>query len=186
MTRTVIVGLTSLAVLATAGAAQSQPAAPAAPAAPPSGVGASVIQVIEKACTPLIHGQTIKSVAAAVGLKRSHDDWILPLSGVEQITLSPPTVANPTVCTLNVSYEVDQTKPLVDALTGWAAAQTPPLAAQDAGYQLSPGVMSWSWASDTPQTHEALVFNAQRTPDGKPLGRNADVGVVLFSLKPGS
>jgi hypothetical protein len=179
MTRTVIVGLTSLAVLAAAGAAQSQPASPA-----PSGVGASVVQVIEKACLPLIHGQTIKSVAAAAGLKRSRDAWILPLpGGVEQVMLSPPTTANPNVCTMNVSYAVDQTKTLVDALSGWAAAQTPPLAPQDAGYQLSPGVTSWSWTSDTTEAHEALVFNAQRSPDGKPLGRNADIGTVLFSWR---
>jgi hypothetical protein len=182
MTRTVIV-LTSLAVLAAASAAQAQPAAPAAP---PSGVGGSVIQVIEKACLPLIHGENIKAVSAAAGLKRSHDQWMLPLQGVEQVTLAPPTLANPHVCSLNLSYEVDGTKALVDALSGWAAAQNPPLAAQDAGYQLSPGVTSWTWTSDTTGAHEALVFNAQRSPDGKPLGRNADVGVVLFSWQPGA
>ena len=182
MRRMVIVGLTSLAVLAAAGAAQSQPAAPSAPS---SGVGGSVAQVIEQACLPLIHGQNIKSVAAALGLKRSRDQWMLPLPGVAQVLLSPPTTANPNVCTLNVSYEVDQTKALVDSLSGWAAAQTPPLAPQDAGYQLSPGVTSWSWTSDTAQAHEALVFNAQRDADGKPLGRNADVGTILFSWRPG-
>jgi hypothetical protein len=184
MTRTVIAGVTALAVLAAAVAAQAQPAASGAP---PSGIGASVAQVIDKACLPLIHGQNIKTVAQAVGLKRSHDAWILPLAGgVEQITLSPPTTANPDVCTLNLSYEVDGTKALVDTLSGWAAAQTPPLAAGDAAYQLSPGVTSWTWTSDTAEAHEALVFNAQRTPDGKPLGRNADLGVILFHWRPGT
>jgi hypothetical protein len=184
MTRTVIAGVTSLAVLAVAGAAQAQTAPQPAPSA--GGIGGSVVQVIEKACLPLIHGQNVKSVAAAMGLKRSHDAWMLPLQGVQQVAISPPTPANPTVCTLSISYEIDQTKALVDALSGWSAAQTPPLAPQDAAYQLSPGVTSWSWTADGADAHEALVFNAQRSADGKPLGRNADVGTILFSWRAGS
>jgi len=162
--------------------APTPPAPPPAPP-PPTGEAAAVISMIDKACTPLIRGQSIKSVADANGLKHARDDdWVLPLQGVERITLTPPTYANPHVCTLTVNLEIDQSKPIVDALNGWAAAQTPSMAPLSTAYQSSPGVTSWSWAGDTQQVHEGLVFSAQKQPDGKPVGHGYDVATVLFSL----
>lgn len=183
MTQTVLVGLTSAVALAAAAAAHGQTAQASPPTSPPSGVGPYVTSTIEKVCLPLIRGQDIKSVVQAAGLRKSHDDWVLQLQGVEKITVSPPTQANPSVCTLTVNYEVDQTGALVGALTAWAAAQMPPLPPLDTAYHPNPQVTSWSWALDTGQSHEGLVLNAQKTADGKPIGRNSDVGVVLFSFR---
>jgi hypothetical protein len=169
-----------------AAAAPAAPAAPAAaaPAAPAiSGFGASVIGVIEKACLPMIRGQDPKAVATGAGFKRSRDDYVLQLAGVERITLSPPTTANPTVCTLSVSYQLDQTKALADSLGAWAGAQSPPLAPLGSAYSSSPGMTGWSWTLDDGKTQEGLVFNAQRSADGKPLGKGSDVGTVLFSYR---
>jgi hypothetical protein len=45
----------------------------------------------------------------------------------------------------------------------------------------APGVTSWSWALDTGQMQEGLVFSARRTADGKPIGKSFDVATVLFS-----
>ena len=171
-------GCAIVAALSTSAVA-AQPAA-----APASGIGPYVISVIEKACIPLIKGQDVKSVVQAAGLKRSHDDLVLPLAGVEKIVVSPPSGANPTVCSLELSYEVDQTKALADALGAWAASQDPPIPVLAAASS-APGSTSWSWALDTGQLQEGLVLNARRTADGKPLGRNYDVADVLYSRRGG-
>ena len=176
--------LAAAAIAGLAGAAQAQTTAPPpAQASPPAGIGAYAINMIEKACLPLIRGQKIKALAPTLGLKHSGDDWALPLQGVEKILLSPPTQANPSVCILTLNYEIDQSKAVVDALSAWAAAQTPPLGPVDAAYQPNPSLTSWAWQVDNDQAHEGMVFNAQKTADGKPLGRNYDVGTVLFSWR---
>ncbi len=161
----------------------SPPAPPPGPppAAAPTGEAAQVLALIQNVCIPLIQKQDIKAVAQTNGLKRSGDRLVLQLAGVERITISPPTQANPTVCTLTVNHQIDQSKPIVDALTGWAAAQNPPVPPLSAGYQASPGMLGWSWALDTNQMHEGLVLTVQKTPDGKPLGKGYDVSTVLFS-----
>ena len=179
MNRTAAACLVAAAAFACAGAALSQTTAPSAPG---SGASAYVATIVEKACIPLIKGQDAKAVAAATGMKRKGDGLLLTLPGVERIALDPPTEANPTVCTLTVNYEMDQAKSLADALSSWAAAQTPTLAPLSTGYQPRPGVTSWSWTADTSSMHEGLVLNTEKTPDGKPLGHGYDVATVLFSL----
>ncbi len=140
-----------------------------------------MISLIDKACVPLVQGQDAKAVAAANGLKKSRDGWALVLTGVQRITVVPPTVANPHVCTLNIAYDIDQSKPLVDALFVWAVQQTPPLQPLSSAYQPSPGQLSWTWAVDTGQGQEGIAFTTQKTPDGKPVGKTYDVATLLFS-----
>ena len=137
--------------------------------------------MLDKACKPLVKGGDIKPVVAANGLKRFHDDWSLQLTGVQRIVLASPSVANPHVCMLTVNFDIDQSGPIVDALNGWAAMQDPPLLPQDKGYKGSSGATNWSWSGDTAQSHTGMVFAAQKTPDGKPVGRTYDVATLLFS-----
>jgi hypothetical protein len=169
--------IAALAIGFAAGAAGAQPAAPAAS----GGMGGYVTGLIEKACIPLIKGQDVKAVIKDAGLKRTEDALLLQLPGVQKVLLTPPSPANPTVCSMELTYDVGQTQALADALTAWAAAQNPPIPVLAAASSSSPGVTGWSWALDNGQLQEGLVFNARRSPDGKPLGHNADVGSVLFS-----
>jgi hypothetical protein len=162
------------------------PAATAAPApTPPSSIAPYVLSTLDKVCTPLIHKAKIKEVAQANGLKHSHGAWVLQLQGVDQITVSPPTQANPTVCTLDLHYQIDQTPGLVAALNAWAAAQNPPLQPGDVGYQATAALKSWTWTGGTVAAREAVVFNARRTPDGRPIGKDYDAGTILFNLTGG-
>jgi hypothetical protein len=71
--------------------------------------------------------------------------------------------------------------PIIDALNGWAAAQTPPLAPLDRAYSSAPGISNWSWSVDTAQSHVGMVFSVQKTPAGQPVGRGYDVATLLFS-----
>jgi hypothetical protein len=180
MNRLAIALVAGTAAAAVSGAALAEPAA--APAAP-AGIAPTVINLIEKACLPMIKRQDPKAVATSLGMKRSHDDWVLLLPGVQKVTLTPPTGANPTVCILQLNYELDGAKALVDALSAWSAAQTPPLVMLGNAFSNTPGTTGWSWSVEADQMQEGLVFNAQRTADNKPLGRGYDVGTVLFSYK---
>jgi hypothetical protein len=171
-----LMALAAAAVALSAGAASAEPA-------PSGGMGGYVTGLIEKACIPLIKGQDAKAVAAAAGLKRTRTDLVMQLTGSQRITLSPPAGANPHVCTLSLQYQVDGTKDIVDTLTAWAAAQNPPLPPLSTGYSPAPGLTGWSWSLDTGQMQEGLVFTAQRTADGKPMGKDFDSGTVLFSYR---
>ena len=179
MHRTTVGRIAGLALALAASSALAQPAT----TAPAAGIGPYVTGLLEKACMPMIKGQDPKTVAQAAGLKRYRDDWLLQLPGVQRIVLSGPTPANPTVCSMSVNYDLDQTKALVDTLTAWAAAQTPPLPPLGTAYSGAPGLTGWSWSFDDGTTQEGLVFNAQRMSDGKPAGKNSDVGTVLFSRR---
>jgi hypothetical protein len=179
MYRTTVGLAAGIALAMAASSALAQPASPA----PTSGIGPYVTGLLEKACMPMIKGQDPKVVAKAAGLKRSGDDWALQLPGVQKIVLSGPTAANPTVCSMSVNYDLGQTNALVDTLTAWAAAQTPPLPPRSVAYTGAPGMTGWSWSLDDGTIQEGLVFNAQRLSDGKPAGKNYDVGTVLFSRR---
>jgi hypothetical protein len=165
------------------------PAAPAppppAPAPPPSTIAPYILSTLQKVCVPLIHKEKVKQVAAANGFRLRRNELELRLPGVDKITVSPPSVANPTVCTLSLEYQIDQTPGLVAALSAWAAAQSPPLQPGDVGYQATPAIKSWTWTGGVAPMREAVVFNARKTPDGRPVGKDHDEGTILFSLSGG-
>ncbi len=177
-----------------ASAAPAPAAAPAPSAAPvqpilpetqdlpkPTGEAIPMIDLMEQACLPLIAKQDVKSVTKANGLKKTRDGLVLRLPGVQQITVSPPTNANPEICTLTIRYEVDQSKPLVDALFVWAATRMPPLPPLSSDYKPTPTLTTWSWAVDTGQMKEGLVFTIRKKPDGSPVGRGYDEATLLLS-----
>jgi hypothetical protein len=104
---------------------------------------------------------------------------------VERVIISPPSIANPTVCQMTVNYELDQTAGIVALLGTWSTSQNPPMAVLAAGAQVGPGVTGWTWERDDASGHQGLVFDHQTSPDGKPLGRTYEVATLLFSSKGG-
>ena len=162
-------------------APQAPPAPPAAPAAPAAAIGPYLIQAIDKICLPLIHGQKIKDVAQANGLRHYRDDWLLQGPGVERVIIAPPSIANPTVCQMTINYELDQTPGVVGVLGNWSGSQTPAMQVLAAASAVGPGVTGWTWESNDASGHQGLVFDHQTSADGKPLGRTFEVGTVLFS-----
>ncbi len=177
MTRYVVLGL--VAAVATAGAAYAQSEAPP-PAAPPAAIAPYLVTAIDKVCDPLIHGQKLKDVSQATGLRRFRDSYALQGPGVERVIINPPSVANPTVCQMTINYEVGQTPGVVAALSNWAASQNPPMQVLSAGYAAGAGVTGWTWEYDSGAVHQGLVFDYQ-SADGKPMGRTFEVGTLLYS-----
>jgi hypothetical protein len=139
--------------------------------------------MLEKVCLPVIHGQAVKEVAQANGLRHYRDNWLLQGPGIERIIITMPTVANPNVCQATLNYEIGQTAGVAGVLGNWAASQTPPLQVLSSNYAAGPGVTGWTWEAGDGTRHEGLVFDHQQTPEGKPLGKDFDVGTVLFSAK---
>jgi len=86
----------------------------------------------------------IKDVAQANGLHRFHDDWLLQGPGVERVIITPPTLANPTVCQMTLNYEIGQTDGVVGVLANWSAAQNPPLQPLSVAYAAGPNVTGWN------------------------------------------
>ncbi|MEI9964442.1 MAG: hypothetical protein WDM92_06795 [Caulobacteraceae bacterium] len=107
----------------------------------------------------------------------------MKIDPVQQIVVSPPTVANPNVCAMDVDFAPGQSQPIVDALAGWGAGRNPPLQVLNPGTPTPQGAVTtttWSWTGDTAQAHEGLTFNAQKTADGRPVEKNHDTGSVMF------
>ena len=149
-------------------------------AAPPAAIAPYLVTAIDKVCDPLIHGQKLKDVSQATGLRRFRDSYALQGPGVERVIINPPSVANPTVCQMTINYEVGQTPGVVAALSNWAASQNPPLQVLSAGYAAGAGVTGWTWEYDSGAVHQGLVFDYQ-SADGKPMGRTFEVGTLLYS-----
>jgi hypothetical protein len=162
-------------------------AAVAAPAleAPADSRTAEAIAVqvaLERVCLPLLTGQALKPVAAASGLRRDDDGWFLSLPGGERLSVLPPGGSNPTVCTFSLTYPIDRPQPMLSLLKLWADDHQ--LAAASHG-RPSRGPAEqrwiWSWRGTGPLGSTALVFDTEKTLDGRPVSGALDRATVLVS-----
>jgi hypothetical protein len=150
-------------------------AAPAAPPAPPPPEAAYATQALEQVCFPLLRDGDIKQVTKAGGFKNSRGMYVLKLAGGKTITLSPPSVANPRVCSLNVEFDQGNWRPVVEALNDWAYRQVPQLQILYQGFvPLSGNSTTWSWEVTLPQGRRGLAFNVVK-------GKKFDQGNLIFT-----
>ena len=158
------------------------PAAPEPAPAPPTQESNYAIQLLNEVCLPLIHHADVKAIAKAHGFRSSHDTWTLKLDAGKSIALSPPSRANPTVCSLNIAFEVDQWRPIVEALNNWAYGHNPPLALLYQGYKPASGLTTtWSWQVNAPEGNLGLAFNVSKKSNGSPAGGKYDIGALLVT-----
>jgi hypothetical protein len=185
-----IAALTLLATAAAAQTAPDQPPAPpaAAPAAAPTGDAAQVIAVLDRLCAPALAGGKGDKLAAQMGLRKNRDDdWVLSLGGPKRITVTPPNVSNPDVCSLVVLYDIGGDGPIYTALNNWALAHPNPFVqarnheASQAGDETRT-ISTWSAVEDNGAN--GLLFIQERTADGKPLNFRTDQAQIQFSIRP--
>lgn len=167
--------------------AASQPAgSPGAAGLSPE--AAAALSTVERVCLPLIRGQTLKAVAATAGLKRDHDDWILPIAGRKRVVIDPPGDSNKTVCSAKLTYGVDGGAPIVDVMNRWAQAQTPPLQKVKDGED-SKGPLrlrkTTSWFGMVSGGSLGLVLSEEKDLQGRPAAGDYDEATLLVSLTPG-
>jgi hypothetical protein len=107
-----------LVSLIAAGPALAQ--ASPAPAAQTPEVAAA-LTALEKICLPLASGTDLKTVVPSAGLRLENGDWILPISGPEQVDVIPPDAVNPHVCIATIRFRGDQAGAMRSAIGAWAA-----------------------------------------------------------------
>jgi hypothetical protein len=163
-------------------------ATPPAPPPPPTGDAAQVIAVLDRFCAPAIRGEKPEGLATGLGLRKNRDgDFVLSLGGAKRITVSPPNPSNPTVCSLNVLYDVGGAEPIETALNNWALAHANPYvrARNHETSQVGDEThVTSTWSAVEADGDEGLVFIQARTADNKPLNGRADQATILFSVRP--
>lgn len=170
-----------MAAQTTPGVAMAVPTEAPPPPAPPTGDVLYVIQALETVCLPLINKQPVKAVVKATGYKARREGLTLKLEGGKSIVVTPPTVANPTICRILVSFGVDEWRPMVEGLNNWAYARTPALQMLYQGYRpINGSTTTWSWELNTPELRSGLAFNLRKKADGSPAGKGVDQADVVF------
>ena len=138
---------------------------------------------LERVCMPLIAGEDPDRVAKTAGLRERDGQWALGIDGGKQILVLPPSVANPNVCSLTVTYDVDGGKPLLELMNAWALAnrlEVRRVREPSEGPLRDRWTSSWEGEADGRST--ALVFSEEKTKDGRPVGRDLDQATVLLSV----
>jgi hypothetical protein len=158
------------------------------PSTAPTGDAAQIVGLLDRFCAPAIKGTPVGKLTGPAGLRKNRDDeWVLALGAGKKITVTPPDSSNPTVCTLNVLYDVGGDAPIYSALNDWARAHPAPLAPARVKESSQVGdethVIS-TWEGLEADGDEGLVFIQARTADGKPLTSRADQATILFSIRP--
>lgn len=168
-------GLLTLATAATACAAATP-----ADTRTPEAIGVQV--ALERVCLPLLKGQALERVAGSSGLKSDDQGWYLVLPRAERLSLLPPGGANPTVCSFTVTFPVDHPQPILTLLNVWAEDHG--LTARRKG-QPSTGPAeqrwTWSWEGNGPSGSTAIVFDTEKTLQGRPVSGELDRATVLVS-----
>ena len=125
MKKDIKLGFVALAITAAGGPSFSQTVAPTSGAASPA--VADMVKTLQQVCLPVLKGGDVKAAASAAGFRLKDGLWVLQISGERRVELSPPDEANPHVCSAAVFSRPNSQAALRQALSGWAAAQNPPL-----------------------------------------------------------
>lgn len=203
MRRLALLSLTVAGAIAGSAIAQEQPAAPEAPVVAPPAEAApppeapppvptdvtslTVMNVIERVCTPMVRGTPIAQVAPALGFKKKKDVWVLVYQKGYQVSIQPSST-NPNVCTIDVNHPVEAVAPAATLATDlhyWAVRQGGGwyLARFDK-YVTDMERTTRSWEKEGDVEGEALVLMTERRIDGKPVNAKFDHTQVLFSIRP--
>ncbi len=140
--------LAALAITAAAGRSYSRTVAPVSGAASPA--VADMVKTLQQVCLPALEGGDVKAAASTAGFHLKDGLWVLQINGERRIELSPPDEANPHVCSAAVYARPESQAALLQALSGWAAAQHPALTpVQEPASAASTGWSTSSWRGST-------------------------------------
>lgn len=212
--RTALVSLVALAGFSTAAVAQpaeTPPAQPAAPATPPatapaapagapaapaapasepapqrptSGVGAVVLDAIERICVPLVRGGNADQLAKAYGLRKRRDVWVGTLETKPYTIALSPQRSDKNTCELTVEFAIGQDETIAQALHTWSYLHQPELKPYRSDIRPDPvngnQLTTRSWEHFTNTDSIGLVFVLHRKADGSPVERNRERAKILY------
>jgi|GEM_PF-6712567 len=180
MSKRVQASALAAAALAFGPAAAQTPAAPASDNGSPA--ASAAITALDRVCLPLIQGKPIKAVASAVGMKQTRGEWVMVIEGRQRVVVDPPGGANPTVCTVVITYAPGAETAMIAALDGWAAARTPPLQKDKVREEATGSRKLSSWLGSTPDGNHTIVLAEQKTPTGGPIAAPLEQATLLVNL----
>ena len=165
-----------------------EPEAPPAPPPVPTDVTSlTVMNVIERVCTPMVRGTPIAQLAPALGFKKKKDVWVLVYQKGYRLSIQPSTT-NPNICTIDVNHPVESTAPAATLATDlhyWAVRQGGGwYLARFEKYVTDMERTTRSWEKEGDVEGEALVLMTERKIDGRPVNAKFDHTQVLFSIRP--
>jgi hypothetical protein len=148
-----------------------------------------VLDILDRVCAPLVRGANLKSTAQTVGMRISgDDDKILNLSqdGGRRIIVAPPTVANPSNCTMTVRYVAGEEAAILEGLQAWSDRRDPQLAPDKVAVQNPEdgGVsVTSTWLGYANGKAEGVVFIVHNKADGTPQSGHIGEAQVLYSYR---
>lgn len=169
---------------ATAPAAPAAPEAQPAPQRPTSGVGAVVLDAIERICVPLVKGGNADQLAKAYGLRKQRNRYVGTLEAKPYIIALEPQGSNKDTCELTVEFAHGQDETIAKALHTWAYLHQPELKPYRSDIRPDPTngnqltTRSWEYFTNTDST--GLVFVLHRKPDGSAVEKNRERAKVLY------
>ena len=162
------------------------PSAPP-PALPTSGVGASVLAVLDKVCLPMVReDQPVSVVGPRAGLKLNKRENVYAAAlGEAPYSISVrPRGANQTVCNVQIRYPLGQGNEIARALNIWTMHQRPEMkmlrndvAVGADGLQRT----TLSWERSASGRTAGLVFVRVKRADGAPVESGIGSATLLFS-----
>lgn len=168
-------------------AASETPAAPTAepaPQRPTSGVGAVVLDAIERVCVPLVRGGDADQLAKGYGLRKRRDVWVGTLETKPYTIALSPQRSDRNTCELTVEFAIGQDETLAKALHTWAYLHEPELKPYRSDIRPDPvdgnQLTTRSWEHFTNTDSIGLVFVLHRKPDGSPVERNRERAKILY------
>jgi hypothetical protein len=149
-------------------------------------IGAQVVNLLTQVCVPLVHNGAgdMKAIAKQVGLKMYRGAWTMRIDKLTQVQVTPPTLANPNLCRMQVNHPPETRDQLINGMAYWAKTQQPELKQLSNGYYTDSGpnrVFSWSWYADTPTEQTGLAYSETKI-NGQPEGKGFDIGRLQYSI----
>lgn len=180
----------------------AQPAAPAAaepPAPPPTlpttGDGAVITTLLDTVCEPLVRGGNIDQITKTAGMKLNKKTQLyvvqLAPKSPYQVGLEP-LGSNKNVCTLRVQYAPggESEDSIKQSLNVWRFLHKPQmfLHRNEQGASITgqnATTVTWDNRDNISQDGQmyGLVFRLVKNPDGSPVNRNFEQGVVQYTIR---
>lgn len=161
-------------------------ALPVPPPVPTDVTSLTVMNVIERVCTPMVRGTPIAQLAPALGFKKKRDVWVLVYQKGYQLSIQPSST-NPNVCTIDVNHPVETVAPAATLATDlhyWAVRQGGGwFLARFDKYVTDMERTTRSWEKEGDVEGEALVLMTERKVDGQPVNPKYDHTQVLFRIR---
>ena len=167
----------------------------AAPAGPPppiptSGVGGTIVGVLQKVCLPMLRQDTpVSKAAPAAGLKlnKKQGTYTAPLGAAPYSIAVRPRGANQQVCNVEIHHPLESGDEIAKALNIWSMHQPEMKMVRNDAAVGPDGLkrVTLSWEQEADGRDAGLVFVRVQRPDGTPVEPGVGTATLLYSEQAG-